>query len=94
MLKLGIAVALIAGAGFFFPQIYEGTGSSCAALEAKLFRDVAGEDANAVMVVQMIAGRSDGAVGRRIVAEQYPNLPRGIGCVVGYFDLNPSEIEL
>ncbi|MGR3722900.1 hypothetical protein LGT41_0004620 [Abyssibius alkaniclasticus] len=96
MLKLVLFVGLVGAAGWLFPQFYEGTSNACTAAEAKLARlaqDVAGNaEARAAMALAMRF--SNGDLARAAVAENYPNLPTGLGCVVGYYDLDPSDLRV
>lgn len=94
MLKLIVGILILAAGGYVFPQLYEGTPNACMAIESKAIRRVAEADADAARALMVAAGFSKGQLARAAAEREYPNLPGGLVCVIGYYDLNPTALKL
>lgn len=88
MFKFIIFVAVFGTAGFLFPQLYEGTSDACTAIEAKAVRALNVTEPEAAAGLRIASRLSNGELARAKVAEDYPSLPGGLGCVVGYYDFD------
>ncbi|MEX0968840.1 MAG: hypothetical protein WD046_00190 [Paracoccaceae bacterium] len=95
MLKLVLFVGVVGAAAYLIPQLYEGTSNACTAIEAKVMRLAAAEAGSSdVRAAMALAARlSNGDLARAAVDSEYPNLPTGLGCVVGYYDLDPEALR-
>ena len=87
-----VIVFMFAGL-LFYPQIQEGTDSSCAALERKVLSVVNKNNEGAAFVGLLLKGLSNGAFAREAIKSEYPNLPPIMGCSISYYDvlLNPER---
>jgi hypothetical protein len=95
-----ILLALLAAGAWFAPQFAEDADGPCPALErrvaalvqaeaAKLPGGASGDPrmAGLMAAVQGVASASGGALAEAYVRERLPQLPRGVGCVVGWWKL-------
>jgi hypothetical protein len=94
MFKFLVFVALVGAGGYFFPQVYEGTSNACTAIEAKAIRAMAVSDPAGATAIQMAARLSDGQLGRAAASDEYPDLPAGLACVAGYYNMDAENLSL
>lgn len=87
-MKWLIALVLILGALFFYPQFNESASTACAATEKRFARSAFEPDKGGAMLGALIAsGMSNGALASEFAKSQYPNLPASWGCVVAYYQM-------
>ena len=86
-------LAVILAGGYFFPQIAESKGGPCQAFEAKLTENIRAKDDGAGVLAGVLAGISDGELGKRIASREYPDLPDSLACSWAYYALNPEKIR-
>jgi len=87
-MKLLILIALIFAGMYFYPQINEGTGSTCAALEKRFVRDAfSNEQGGDVFSALLSSGATNGALAASMVKSASPNLPAALGCLQIYYEL-------
>ncbi len=85
MMKFLVFVGVVGAAAYFFPQIYEQTGTPCQALEAKALRKNLDRQAAGSIIAGLTLTLSDGNLGRKMAEDQYPKLPAAAGCVATYY---------
>lgn len=92
-MKYFIILVLFVLGLLFYPQIQEGTNSSCAALERRAVAAVGKNDEGTVFLGLLLKGVSNGALAQEAIKSKYPNLPPIIGCSISYYDvvLNPEK---
>jgi len=93
IMKTFLIMVLIFAGLLFYPQIQEGTESSCAALERKVLTVVNKNKEGAAFLGLLLKGLSNGAFAQEAIKSEYPNLPPAIGCSISYYDvlLNPER---
>ena len=94
-MKLFFIFGLIILGGLFYPQINEGTSSSCAALERKVVRLLTQNKEGSAFTSLILKGFLKGAFAQKLIKSKYPNLPSTIGCSIFYYYviLNPDTIQ-
>jgi hypothetical protein len=98
--RLLILLALLAGGGWFAPQVIESTDAPCPALErrtvavldaevAKLPPQLAADPrlARARAFLESTMGATRGTMAEAAIRERFPQLPPGAGCVVGWWKM-------
>lgn len=99
-MRLLILLAMLAGGGWFAPQVMEATDTPCPALER---RTVAVLDAEVAKLPPQLAadprlararaflaetmGATRGTLAEAAIRERFPQLPPGAGCVVGWWKM-------
>ena len=93
IMKTFLIMVLIFAGLLFYPQIQEGTESSCAALERKVLTVVNKNKEGAAFLGLLLKGLSNGAFAQEAIKSEYPNLPPAMGCSISYYDvlLNPER---
>jgi len=90
MTRLLMFLVVVAVGGYFFPQVYESTGSPCQALEKKALRlrtDAASANS---LIGALTLTLTDGSLGQRLARQRNGNLPAPLDCVVTYYRF-PAE---
>ncbi len=85
-MKILVFLILATVAIYMFPQVYEGVGTPCHALESKAMRVNAGSGSQNTILGSMALSLTNGQLGREMAADQYPDLPERLACVATYFD--------
>ncbi len=81
---LGLIAIIVAA--YFFPQIYEEAGNSCQALEKKALRlNTDGATAGSALG-GLALSLTNGELGRDMAADEYPNVPQPLACVMTYYN--------
>ncbi len=86
MLKLVFFVAVVAVGGYFFPQVYEKTGTPCQALERKALRVNTDSSSASSRIASLTLSLTNGGLGRKMASDRYPNLPAPLDCVATYYN--------
>lgn len=82
---LFFAVAVLAGI-YLFPQVYEEAGNTCQALERKALRANVEDNAAGSVITNLALSMTDGKLGVKMAADQYPDLPQRFGCLATYYN--------
>ena len=92
-MKIFLIIVFIFAGLLFYPQIQEGTESSCAALERKVLTVIHKNKEGAAFLGLLLKGLSNGAFAQEAIKSEYPNLPPIMGCSISYYDvlLNPER---
>lgn len=89
-MKFLLLLILILAGGYMFPQVYEEVGNPCQALEKKLVRDNTENGLENSIVSNLVLSISNGDLGERIAADEFPKLPTPVGCLAAYYNV-PSD---
>lgn len=87
-MKWLIALVLILGALFFYPQFNESASTTCAATEKRFARSAfEPQEGSSLLGALIVSGVSNGTLASEFAKNQYPNLPASLGCVVVYYHM-------
>ncbi len=85
MKKLLIALAVVAGGIYFVPQLLEGTGSPCAAVEMRAVRASTKPGQTTPGLAIGFFALSDGRMASVMMRQELPGLPPPLACAVTYW---------
>jgi hypothetical protein len=69
----------------FYPPVNEDTDSSCAALEKQIIRVNTHNEVGSALTSLLLGGISQGQIARKLIKNEYPNLPPIFGCSIFYY---------
>jgi len=92
-MKLLFILIVVLGGGYMFPQIYEEVDGPCQALEKKIIRENVDKGLENSTVSNLALAISNGDIGERVAADEFPKLPPRIGCLAVYYNF-PDDLRL
>jgi hypothetical protein len=92
-LKIIIVIVAIFAGLYFYPQVNEGSASTCGAVEKRFVRAAfQGNEGADVLMALLFSGASNGALAQAMVKSASPNMPAALSCLRLYYELmfNPD----
>jgi len=86
MIKFLLFAIVVLSGIYLFPQVYEEVGTTCQALERKALRANVEDSAASSAIANLALSMTDGKLGVKMAADQYPDLPQRFGCLATYYN--------